>query len=377
MQTLRTSLAYLIAGAAFAQFPGLTLPPSGNNQKATVVQFIGPVRVAIDYSSPAVHGPDGKDRRGQIWGKLVPYGLSTSGFGNGKPDPWRAGANENTVFTVSHDVSIEGKTLPAGRYGLSMIPGENEWTVIFSKNSSAWGAFFYDEADDALRVTVKPHKNEYREWLTYEFTARKPAEATAELQWEELSVPLTIKVNDVDAIYISRLRQELSSVPGFMYQGYDAAAQYTLQSGKNLEDGLKWADQAISQPFIGQSNFTTLNTKAQILAKLGKQEEAKKLMDEAIQKPATTALEIHQYGRQLLTEKHNAEAMKVFELNAQRNGEAWPVHVGLMRGYAANGDLQKALEHAKKAVTQAPDDLNRKNLEAIVKTLEEGKNIQQ
>lgn len=377
MQTLRTSLAYLIAGAAFAQFPGLTLPPSGNNQKATVVQFIGPVRVAIDYSSPAVHGPDGKDRRGQIWGKLVPYGLSTSAFGNGKPDPWRAGANENTVFTASNDVSIEGKTLPAGRYGLSMIPGEGEWTVIFSKNSSAWGAFFYDEADDALRVTVKPHKNEYREWLTYEFTARKPAEATAELEWEELSVPWTIKVNDVDAIYISRLRQELSSVPGFMYQGYDAAAQYTLQSGKNLEDGLKWADQAISQPFIGQSNFTTLNTKAQILAKLGKQEEAKKLMDEAIQKPSTTALEIHQYGRQLLTEKHPAEAMKVFELNAQRNGDVWPVHVGLMRGYAANGDLQKALEHAKKAVTQAPDDLNRKNLEAIVKTLEEGKNIQQ
>src|SRR5271163_314506 len=126
MQTLRTSLASIhaqnvarralcavvFAGVAFAQFPGLTLPPSGNNQKAAVVQYIGPVRVAIDYSSPAVHGPDGKDRRGQIWGKLVPYGLSKSGFGNGKPDPWRAGANENTVFTVSHDVMIEGKTLP-------------------------------------------------------------------------------------------------------------------------------------------------------------------------------------------------------------------------------------------------------------------------
>ena len=379
MQTLRTSLAcvFVFTGAAFAQFPGLTLPPSGNNQKATVVQYIGPVRVSIEYSSPAVHGPDGKDRRGQIWGKLVPYGLSTSGFGNGKPDPWRAGANENTVFAVSHDVTIEGKTLPAGRYGLHMIPGEDEWTLIFSKNASAWGSFFYDDADDALRVTVKPHKHEYREWLSYEFPTRKPDEATAELQWEELAVGWNIKVNNVDDIYMARLHQELASVPGFMYQGYDAAAQYTLQSGKHLEDGLKWADQAISQPFIGQKNFTTLNVKAQILAKMGREEESAKLMDEAIHIPATTALEIHGYGRQLLAEKKTEEALKVFQFNAQRNGDAWPVHVGLMRGYAANGDLQKALEHARKALPQAPDDLNKKNLEALVKTLEEGKNIQQ
>src|ERR1700688_1456265 len=116
MHTLRPLYAFAFAGVAFAQYPGLTLPPSGNNQKASVVQYIGPVRVAIDYSSPAVHGPDGKDRRGQIWGKLVPYGLSTSPFGNGKPDPWRAGANENTVFAVSHEVNVEGKPLPAGRY---------------------------------------------------------------------------------------------------------------------------------------------------------------------------------------------------------------------------------------------------------------------
>src|ERR1043165_4694138 len=116
--------------------PGLATPPRGNNQRATVNQQIGPVRVSIDYSSPAVHGPDGKDRRGQIWGKLVPYGLADLGFGNGKPDPWRAGANENTVFEVSDAVSIEGKRLPAGRYGLHMIAGPEEWTVIFSDRNS-------------------------------------------------------------------------------------------------------------------------------------------------------------------------------------------------------------------------------------------------
>jgi hypothetical protein len=110
-------------------------------------------------------------------------------FGNGKPDPWRAGANENTVFTASDDVMIEGKLLPAGRCGLHMIPGKEQWTLIFSKNAGSWGSFTYDDSADALRVVVKPHAHEYREYLSYEFPVRKPAEAVAELQWEELAVP--------------------------------------------------------------------------------------------------------------------------------------------------------------------------------------------
>ena len=107
---LRLALTFALAIPSGAQIvPGLAIPPSGNNQRSTVTQQIGPVRITIDYSSPAVHGPDGKDRRGQIWGKLVPNGLTDLGFGNGKPGPWRAGANENTVFSVSDNVSIEGK----------------------------------------------------------------------------------------------------------------------------------------------------------------------------------------------------------------------------------------------------------------------------
>ena len=172
------------------------------------------MRIAIDYSSPAVHGPDGKDRRGQIWGKLVPYGLTDLGFGNGKPAPWRAGANENTVFDVSDNVSIEGKPLPAGRYGLHMIAGPEEWVLIFSKDANAWGSFYYDPAADALRVTVKPRKHEYREWLTYEFTTRRPAETVAELQWEELAVPWTIKVDKIDDLYISKIKENLSERAG-------------------------------------------------------------------------------------------------------------------------------------------------------------------
>jgi len=74
---LRFALTILLAVPAIAQIiPGLAIPPSGNNQKASVTQYIGPVRITIDYSSPSVHAPNGTDRRGQISGKFVPYGLT-------------------------------------------------------------------------------------------------------------------------------------------------------------------------------------------------------------------------------------------------------------------------------------------------------------
>ena len=357
--------------------PGLATPPSGNNQKASVTQYIGPVSVTIEYSSPAVHGPDGKDRRGQIWGKLVPYGLSDLGYGNGKPGPWRAGANENTVFAVSDNVSIEGKPLPAGRYGLHMIPGGQEWVVIFSKDANAWGSFYYEPEHDALRVTVKPHKHEYREWLTYEFSTRRPTEAVAELQWEELAVPWTIKVDNINDLYISKIKENLTNMQGFGWRGWVAASQFCVANNTHLDQALEWAEIAVSKPLIGEANFTTLSNKAMVLDKLGRNDQASAAMDLAIHHQSATPFDLHQYGRRLLTEKKNGEALKVFRLNFERNGDQWPVHVGLARGYAANGDSKQALEHARKALSQAPDELNRKNLEAMVAALEAGQPVVQ
>lgn len=357
--------------------PGLEVPPSGNNQKASVAQGIGPVRVTIDYSSPAVHGPDGKDRRGQIWGKLVPYGLTDLGFGGGKPAPWRAGANENTVFTVSDDVSIEGQRLPAGRYGLHMIAGPDEWVVIFSKDSNAWGSFYYDPEHDALRVKVKPRKHEYREWLTYEFTARRPAEAVAELQWEDLAVPWTIKVENIDDLYISKLKANLTNVQGFGWRGWVAASQFCVARNTHLELALEWAGIAVAKPFIGEANFATLSNKAQVLEKLGRKQEAGAAMQLAVHSRSATPLDLHFCGRKLLTEKREKEALEIFRLNFERNGDEWPVHVGLARGYAAAGDPKEALEHARKALAQAPDPVNRKNLQDMVAALEAGRSIVQ
>jgi len=370
---LQITFAISVSASLFAQAPGLSLPPSGNNQKASVSQFIGPVQITIEYSSPAVHGPNGVDRRGQIWGKLVPYGMTDLGFDGGKPSPWRGGANENTVFTVSDPVMIEGQALAAGKYGLHFIPGADEWTVVFSKDSDAWGSFFYNESHDALRVKVKPAKHEYREWLTYEFPVRRPSEATAEMQWEELAVPWQIKVENVDELYYTKIQQQLTSAFGFNLPYYDAAAQFCVRQGIHLDQALNWADLAISMPFIGQANFDTLSTKALVLSKMGRDAEADKIMQTAIHHPSATAVQIHQYGRQLLTAGKKQEALEVFKLNAERNGEAWPTNVGLARGYMAVGDYQKALEYARKAAAQAPDNQNKQNLEAMVRSLEDGK----
>jgi hypothetical protein len=376
MRRTIAAVAVTLALAADVAAQSLTLPPSGNNQRATVTQHIGLVTVSIDYSSPRVVSPSGEDRRGKIWGTLVPWGIYDLGFNNRK-GPWRAGANENTVFVVSHPVKIQGQALPAGRYGLHMVAGEKEWTIIFSKNSTSWGSFSYDEREDALRVRAVPEKAPYREWLSYEFLERKPDRATVALEWEELRIPFTVEVEDAVGLYVENLRNELRNAPGFDARNLDAAAQYCVQQNRNLDEALRWAEAAVSLPGVGQTTFTTLSTKALVLEKLSRTKEAAETMAAAMDLPSAQSLEIHQYGRQLLAEGRKAEALAVFEKNHKRFGDAWPVHVGLARGYSAMGDYKTALTHAQIAVTQAPDTLNRQNLEKAVVMLKAGKDMNQ
>jgi hypothetical protein len=359
------------AGPAAAQ-AGLTLPPSGDNQRSTVTQQIGLVRVSLDYSSPDVHAPNGDDRRGKIWGGLVPYGMANLGFGTcGDQCPWRGGANENTVFTTSHDVKVQGQPLPAGSYGLHFIPGQDEWTVIFSKNHTSWGSFFYDAKEDALRVQAKPEKSEYHEWLTYEFTDRHPDKATVALKWEDLQLPLTVTVDNSRDLYLANLRRELRSEPGFTWQGWANAAQYALANKANAE-ALEWATQAAT-PGNGQENFTTLSTLARAQEANGKADEAKKTMDRALNHPTAGPLDIHFYARQLQNEGKNEEAMRAFELNAKLHPNTWPVQSGLARGYAGLGKKKEAIDAARKSIPQAPDAAAKANVENFIKQLESSK----
>lgn len=370
-------LALGLGFPATAQISSLSGPPSGDNQRASVTQWIGPVSVTIDYSSPDVHSPNGEDRAGKIWGALVPYGMANLGFGTcGDLCPWRAGANENTVFRVSHDVRVQGQPLPAGSYGLHMIPGANEWTLVFSKNSSSWGSFFYDAKEDALRVTTRPEPADHHEWLTYEFDDRQPTRATAALKWEKLRVPFTISVDDVDELYIAQMRRELRTTPGFSWQNWVAASQFCLTRKINLAEALTWAEYAANGAnFIGQENLTTLSNLAQLQEASGKGAEAEATLAKAIAHPGAAVMEIHQLGRQLLAQKKIAQALKVFEANAKRFPNEFAPQVGLARAEAASGKIKEALARLKKVLGSAPNEAAKTNVQGLISSLETGKAI--
>ena len=379
MRRLLLSFIFAIgfAGLASAQFPGVTLPPSGDNQHSIATQYIGPIQITIDYHSPNVHAPDGTDRHGKIWGALVPYGMANLGFGTcGDQCPWRGGSNENTVFTVSNDVKIQGQPLKAGSYGLHFIPGQTEWTIIFSKNSTAWGSFFYDVKDDALRVTAKPEKSDYHEWLSYEFTDRETDHATVALKWEDLQLPWTITIDNIADVYVTKIKQELENSPGFTWENWVSAANYTMTSKSHLDLGLKWAQQAVNGSIASQENFTTLSTLAELQKANGQTAEGEKTMNLALNHRTANPLDLHFFARGLMAQKKTDEAVKVFELNAKRFPGVWPTEVGLTRAYSAKGDLKEALKHAKLALAQAPDPASKGNVQNLITTLEKGEALQ-
>lgn len=141
-------------------------PPAKASGKA------GSATVTIDYSAPSVKGR-------KIFGSdMVPYGKI-----------WRAGANEATVFETDSDIKVEGKALPAGKYGLFAIPGESEWTIVFNKTWNQWGSYRYKQEEDVLRVKVKPGKTAgLVEKLEYSVAGGKVT-----LRWENTEVSFSIQ----------------------------------------------------------------------------------------------------------------------------------------------------------------------------------------
>jgi hypothetical protein len=225
----------------------LTVPPNGGNKKAMVSERIGITDVTIHYDRPGVKG-----REGKIWGQLVPYGFTDLGFGTSKAAPWRAGANENTTIEFTNDVKVEGKNLPAGKYGFFIAVQPEECTLIFSKNSTSWGSFFYDSTEDALRVKVKPVvQDKSTEWLKYEFEDETNNSAVVALLWEKWKIPFKVEVA-LDKQQLESFRRELKSNIGFRPEAWAQAAQYCLQNNINLDEALTWADYAVNGAFVGQ-----------------------------------------------------------------------------------------------------------------------------
>jgi len=377
---MKTSLSFLVVfllSASLAAQP-ISGPPSGDNQHARVSQWIGPVEVTIDYHSPDVHGPNGEDRTGKIWGTPVAHaGYIDQGFGSSKAAPWRAGANENTTITFSHDVRIEGKDLKAGTYGLFLaVQTTGPWTWIFSKNNASWGSYFYDQKEDALRADVTAADAPFTEYLTYGFDERKPNSAVAYLQWENKRVPMKIEAPTVNEIYLTSIRNELRNYPGFDYRNYAGAAQFCAQNKINLEEALTWANNATNPTLGGVEDFFTLQTKAMVLNAMNNKAEAGAVMDKAIKLPSATVQAIHQYGRTLLAGGQKEKAMEVFQYNAKTHPtEKFTPNVGLARGYTALGDKKNAVKYWELAIQNLPEDqkANAAFYEGELKKVKEGK----
>ncbi len=346
----------------------LTTLPSGGNKKAAVSERVGLTDIAIHYDRPAVKG-----REGQIWGKLVYVGYQNLGFGSATAAPWRAGANENTSIEFSTDVKIEGQPLAAGKYGFFIAYDPNECTLIFSKNSSSWGSFYYNDKEDVLRVKVKPVATDKSvEWLKYEFLNETEQGATIALEWEKLMIPFKIETDYINQ-QIALFRNELRGQTGFTWQPWDQAAQWCLQKNTNLEEALLWSDSASSANFGGSQSFQAWSTKAQLLTKLNRGQEADSIMKKVL--PIASMQEVHQYARSLLVQKKNKEAFDAFKMNYDKHPNVFTTNMGMVRGYSAVANYKKALEFAQKAATQVPDPVNKANLDKIIKLLQDGKDV--
>ncbi len=323
-----------LAGRADAQFKNgsqateLNLPTL--SQRATVTQRIGLTDITIAYHEPLVGGRE-------LWGKIVPYGKV-----------WRAGANENTTISFSDDVSVEGKPLPAGTYGLHTVPDEDKWTVIFSKNATSWGSFSYDEKEDALRVDVKPQPAEFREALTYTFDDIKPESAAATLRWEKLAVPFHISV-DVNSLVLRTIHNQLRNTGGFTWAGYDEAANWCLDNNYNLEEALKWEDTSIQN----ESRFENWETKSRIFDAMGHKEDAEKALAQALDK--ANAIQLYVYARGLQRKGNAKRAFELYPLVPKKDANHWIGHLALARVDSNSGDFSAATKEMNEAISGAPD----------------------
>src|SRR5215813_9702758 len=339
----------LLAATASAQFKNgaqateLNIPTI--SQHAVITQRIGLTDVTINYHAPLVGGR-------KVWGTAaVPY-----------DKVWRSGANQNTTISFSEDVSIEGKPLASGTYGLHMIPTADQWTIIFSKNSTSWGSFSYDEKEDALRVQIKPHEAEFRESLAYTFDDVKPDSALATLRWEKLAVPFRVST-DVKATTFRSIKNQLRSTGGFSWAGYDEAANWCLDNNYELEQALKWEDQSIQ----GEERFENLETKSRVLKAMNRSDEADKFLAHALDK--ATAVQLYVYARGLQRQGNAKRAFELYPQVPKKDPKAWIGHLATARVASNSGDFTSATKEMSQAIEGAPAN-TKGALEPLLKRLQ-------
>ena len=327
------------APAAPAQ-PQLVLPDA--SPKASVSQTVGLAEFKVTYHRPAVN-------KRKIWGALVPYG-----------DIWRAGANENTTLSASTPFTFGGKAVPAGTYGLHMLPAEGDWTVILSSQAKAWGSFSYDSKEDVVRVSAKPEPADFVERLAFTFDEPTNDATALALRWEKLRVAIPIAI-DTKQVTLESIREQMRGLPRFSWQGWNQAAAWCARNNVNTDEALAWADRSLSM----QKTFANLRTKATLLEKKGDAKTAAALRAEAM--PLATEVDVNNLGYQLLGDGKTAEALDLFRKNAVDHPQSWNVWDSLAEGLEKSGDAKGARENYQKALAMAPEDQRKRISDTIAK----------
>jgi hypothetical protein len=270
-----------------AQQPQAEFRPLYSSQKASVMQTVGVTDITITYHRPGVKGrtifadaPPAMQARAKGEATLDNQNERKPGEPIVPYDHvWRAGANQATLFQITDDVLINGQPLAAGTYSLQAIPAKGEWTIIFNKDAGQWGAFAYDPTKDALRVKAKPQTIEgSQEWLMYTFDPVTASSATVNLRWEKVSVPFTVEVEDVKALWRAKTDELIATNPS--NEAFPLNAANTYAADKNWDEALKFVNQSIEV----KETFRNLSAKANILWNAGKSDEALAVAAQAIAK---------------------------------------------------------------------------------------------
>lgn len=320
----------------------MTLPDK--SQEARVQQQIGYTNISIQYHSPGARGR-------KIWGGMVPYGRV-----------WRAGANENTIFSITHNATIDGQTLPAGTYGLHLLPEEDQWTFIFSRNHTSWGSYFYDDSEDVLRISVPVESApEFREWMSYEFHNRDRGEASVKLVWGDKRAGFSIKL-DIDEIALENIRLQLRSDAYWEWFSWCQAAAYCAEYEINTDEALEWIDRSIAM----QENFSNWDVKADLLSQKGDKTGAQKAIERAIE--VGTPVYVERYARRFLGKKEYQKAIELFDKALEKDQTYWRALLNKGVALEAINNKKEALKSYELALQSAPEN-SRGSIEARINAL--------
>lgn len=335
------ALSFLLAIPSLLHAQNYRLDLPWPSPHATVSQVVGMTTISVDYHRPGVN-------KRAIWGGLVPYDTV-----------WRAGANENTVLSSTSAFTVGGTTLPAGRYGVFMIPTRTTWTIALSKQSNAWGAFSYDATEDAVRFVVTPTPAEFTERLQYNFDDPTNTTVTLTMRWEKVAVSFPLSVN-TSVVVLDSLKSQLRNLPRFWAPAWQQAAGWALANTTNLDLPNVWADSAI----LLAPTFASYSVKARVLDRQGKHAEADSLRQAHL--ASANEAELNAYGYLLVSQKKNNEALAIFLRVTKEYPDSWNAWDSLGEMYVTLGDKPKAVANYKKALAMTTDPAQKQRIEGIL-----------